>query len=303
MDEIFEIAASGELESIYNQGKMYELSEGVEQSLEKSLKCYKANAELHLKTRGILKSAEYYEKNADKRFKRAAENYNFEVLAVGIMYLNGYGVEKNFDKAREYFEKAANFKAHPANYFLGEMYENGLGVEKNLETARNFYKLSSALLNEGVVNSFIILIKSFSEKDDLEKFYSELYAWRLDAANLGNSDCMWKIGIMYEKGHHVEKNMSRALEWYEKSAALGNSEAMRILGYLYEHGEGVPQNYQKAVEWYEKAVELKNTYALNNLSKMYREGKGVEKNPGKADELFDKFEEIINDVEFVEDDD
>ena len=287
MDEIFERLANGELESMYNRGK------NAEQNLEESLKCYKANVELHLKTDQRLKSAEYYKKTAAKRLKRAAENYNFEVLAVGIMYLNGYGVEQNFDKAREYFEKAADFKAHYANYFLGEMYEKGLGVEQNLETARNFYKLAAALLNEKVASPFISLF---------EQFYRSLYDWRLDAANFGNSDCMWKIGMMYEKGQYVEQNISKALEWYKKSAALGNSEAMRIIGYLYEHGEGVPQDYKKAVEWYEKAVALKNTYALNHLSKMYREGKGVEKNPAKADELSDEFEKIITDIEFADDD-
>ena len=286
MDELFELLETGELESMYNRGK------DAEQNLDESLKCYKANVELHLKTDPRLKSAEYYKKNAAKRLKRAAENYgNFDVLAVGIMYLNGYGVEQNFDKAREYFEKAAALKAHYANYFLGELYETGLGVAQNLETARKFYKLAAALLNESVASSFI-----------LEQFYRSLYDWRLDAANLGNSDCMWKIGMMYEKGQYVEQNISKALEWYKKSAALGNSEAMRIIGYLYEHGEGVPQDYQKAVEWYEKAVELKNTYALNQLSKMYREGKGVEKNPAKADALFDKFEKIITDIEFGDDD-
>ena len=294
MDEIFELLATGELESIYNRGKMYEFGNGVEINLDESLKCYKANVELHLKTDQRLKSAEYYKKTAAKRLKRAAENYsNFDVLAVGIMYLNGYGVEQNFDKAREYFEKAAVLKANYANYFLGEMYEKGLGVTQNLETARKFYKLAAALLNENLASPFISLF---------EQFYRSIYDWRLDAANFGNSDCMWKIGMMYEKGQYVEQNISKALDWYKKSAALGNSEAMRIIGYLYEHGEGVPQDYKKSVEWYEKAVALKNTYALNQLSKMYREGKGVEQNLDKADEMFDEFETIITDIEFDDDD-
>ena len=304
MDEIFELVENGELQSIYNRGKMYEFGNGVEKNLEESLKCYKANVELHLKTDTRLHSEKYYEKTAAKRLKRAAENDNFDVLAVGIMYLKGLGVEQNFDKAREYLEKAAALKAHYANYYLGEMYEKGLGVEQNLETARKFYKLAAALLNQDS-SPFIILTQIFGSKKDAEKaeqLYHELYDWRLDAANFGNSDCMWKIGMMYEKGQYVEKNLDTALEWYKKSAAQNNSEAMRILGYLYEHGEDVPQDYKKAVEWYEKAVALKNTYALNNLAGMYREGKGVEKNPAKADELSDEFESIITDIEFDEDD-
>ena len=295
MDEIFELVESGELQSIYNRGKMYEFGNGVEKNLNESLKCYKANVELHLKTDPRLHFEKYYEKTAAKRLKRAAENDNFDVLAVGIMYLKGLGVEQNFDKAREYLEKAADFKAYYANYYLGEMYEKGLGVEQNLETARNFYKLAAALLNQDAVGTFANL--SLAD----EKMCHELYDWRLDAANFGNSDCMWKIGMMYEKGQYVEKNLDTALEWYKKSAAQGNSEAMRIIGYLYEHGEGVPQDYKKAVAWYEKAVALKNTYALNQLAKMYREGKGVEKNIAKADELFGKFDAIITDVEFGDD--
>ena len=155
MDKIFELVANGELQSMYNRGKMYEFGEGVEKNLEESLKCYKANVELHLKTDSRLHSEKYYETTAAKRFKRAEENDNFDVLAVGIMYLKGLGVEQNFDKAREYLEKAAALKAHYANYYLGEMYEKGLGVEQNLETARKFYKLAAALLNQDAVGTSI----------------------------------------------------------------------------------------------------------------------------------------------------
>ena len=87
MDELFELFATGELESIYNRGKMYEFGNGVEINLDESLKCYKANVELHLKADPRLNSAEYYKKTAAKRLKRASENYNFDVLAVGIKIL------------------------------------------------------------------------------------------------------------------------------------------------------------------------------------------------------------------------
>ena len=53
----------------------------------------------------------------------------------------------------------------------------------------------------------------------------------------------------------MDVNYKKAIEWYEKAAEQGDAEAQYNLGVMYENGQGVDVNYKKAIEWYEKAAE------------------------------------------------
>ncbi len=55
------------------------------------------------------------------------------------MYANGQSVEKDYAKARQWFEKAAMQGLADAQMNLGVMYENGKGVRQNRATAREWY--------------------------------------------------------------------------------------------------------------------------------------------------------------------
>jgi len=93
---------------------------------------------------------------------------------------------------------------------------------------------------------------------------------------------------MYYNGKGVPQDWSKAREWYEKAAEKGNAEAMFNLGVMYEHGEGVPQNYAKAAEWYEKWAEKGDAKAMFRLGWMYANGKGVRQDWSKAWEWYKK---------------
>lgn len=94
---------------------------------------------------------ENYEK-AKKYFEMGAEiNYNdrqsiepfIEVgkneYELGLLYFKGLGVEQDYEKALELFEKAADDAGEPSIPIIGDMYYNGLGVEKDYDEAINCY--------------------------------------------------------------------------------------------------------------------------------------------------------------------
>ena len=56
------------------------------------------------------------------------------------MYFNGWGVEVNFKKAFQWYEKASKNGNTYAQYKLGDMYWNGFGVEVNTDTAQIWWK-------------------------------------------------------------------------------------------------------------------------------------------------------------------
>ena len=56
------------------------------------------------------------------------------------MYEKGHGVEQSYEKAVEWYLKAAEQGFACAQCNLGCMYENGRGVEQSFEKAREWYE-------------------------------------------------------------------------------------------------------------------------------------------------------------------
>jgi hypothetical protein len=82
--------------------------------------------------------------------------------------------------------------------------------------------------------------------------YAKARDWYEKAADGGNPDAMFKLGVIYQNGQGVALDYAKAREWYEKAADGGNADAMANLGWLYAHGQGVALDSAKAREWYEK---------------------------------------------------
>ena len=62
---------------------------------------------------------------------------------------------------------------------------------------------------------------------------------------------------------------------YRKAAETGDANAQYNLGMMYSKGQGVPQDFKEAVAWYRKAAEQGDAAAQNNLGDMYIKGQGV----------------------------
>lgn len=71
----------------------------------------------------------YYQKALDKGVEEA-------YFPLGYMYFNGYGVEKDVDKALELFESSVKCKDKDGLYFLGFLYATGFKVKKRRETGK-----------------------------------------------------------------------------------------------------------------------------------------------------------------------
>jgi hypothetical protein len=55
---------------------------------------------------------------------------------------------------------------------------------------------------------------------------------------------------MYYSGKGIVQDYQEAMTWYKKAAENGDADAQYILGVIYELGEGIPQNYIEACKWY-----------------------------------------------------
>jgi TPR repeat protein len=97
------------------------------------------------------------------------------------------------------------------------------------------------------------------------------------AADQGDAEAQYNLGLCYGVGSGVPKDEVEAVKWYRKAAEQGNAEAQSDLGNCYAHGTGVKMDEVEAVKWYRKAVDQGDTNAQYNLGFCYSIGSGVPK--------------------------
>jgi hypothetical protein len=71
---------------------------------------------------------------------------------------------------------------------------------------------------------------------------------------------------MYANGLGITKNDPEAVQWFQKAANQGNAEAQYDLGIMYYTGRGVRQDIPEAKRWWVKSAAQGYTDAKNNLT-------------------------------------
>ena len=95
------------------------------------------------------------------------------------------------------------------------------------------------------------------------------------AADQGDAEAQYDLGLCYELGSGVPKDEVEAVKWYRKAAEQGNAAAQSGLGGCYAYGIGVKEDAVEGVKWYRKAAEQGNAAAQSGLGSCYELGVGV----------------------------
>lgn len=135
---------------------------------------------------------------------------------IGYAYAQGKGLEKNDEKAAQWYRRAVENGSPIAQYNLGTRYETGLGVREDKEEAFRLYKLAAA---QGEAGAQYRLAQAHEDGNGAEQ--DKLEAFRLygAAANSGFGSAQYKLGLIYDVGEVVPKNSSAALKWWCLAAA------------------------------------------------------------------------------------
>ena len=216
-------------------------------------------AQKHLKGDGL-------EKDTLKAFellKDCAENGNMvmAMTQLGRMYKNGYGTEKDYSKAVEWFEKSVAKEDPIGMFLLGSAYKMGEGVFLSYEKA---YELFSASAGKGFPGG------------------------------------MYGAGYCKFKGLGTEQSYSEAVEWFEKGVDKNNIPCHVMLGRCYKNGYGIEMDTIKANKHLsiaakagvkEAELELKMDYPEIDGQKMHKKEK--EENTTDKKGKKEKFEKLV----------
>jgi TPR repeat protein len=215
----------------------------------------------------------------------AARGNVYAMNDLGLLYLQGKGVARDYAEAFRWFEKAQNGGNALAMNNIGFLYERGQGVPQDYAEARRWYEKAAEKGNALAMNN---LGQLYRTGQGVPKNPAEAKRWFEKAASIGDAAAMNRLGVMYHNGEGMPQNYGEAFRWFEKAAARGEPSAMNWLGVMYHNAEGVAQNYSEAWRWYEKAAALGDAWAMFNMGAMYELGEGVSRSKSEARNWYQK---------------
>lgn len=298
-DFFLKSAEKGNMSGIANLGLMHEFGQHVEKDLNKAIDYYSKAVEMgskfamHRKAFVMANNFKYRNDKESFDLFMKAQDVNIEAQSwLGYLYEQGRGVDFSYEKAMEWYKKAADagndyskkkLESLPKEIASGIAYNTAAFNTKGLKSIKLYelayakgnsfapYKIGQIYLKgEGEVAIDTIKgiewTKKASEMDYLEghitlaliyykqKKYTEAFEYRMKAAKTGHASSMNSIGYMYHIGQGVEKNHNEAFKWYAASADKGFGMAMHNVAVMYTYGEGTPKNLLAAKSWHEKAI-------------------------------------------------
>ena len=186
----------------------------------------------------------------DLYYKAATECNSAEALRrLGLIILEGRGVEANPADAVMYFTSAANLGDVEAIYQLGLCYFNGLGVEKDVLRAVELWKSIAGRLADADYSLGMCYLKGWGTPTNPDLAFRHLYA----AASLGHVQAKCELALLYEMGMGTAQDYGMAYKLLSEAAEDGDPQAEYHLGRFYEDGIGVQRNIEYAYVYYYRA--------------------------------------------------
>ncbi len=73
----------------------------------------------------------------------------------------------------------------------------------------------------------------------------------------------------------MSDQLSRDIDFLQRAADNGNAEAMFLLGVCYAQGDRLEQNFRAAAKWFHEASRKGHPAATTSLGFLYSRGRGV----------------------------
>ena len=217
---------------------------------------------------------------------KAVEDDADAQFTVGMCYLLGNGIKRNYKEAYKWISKSAEHNNVEAIHMLGELYKNGIYVSENYEKAITYYQKAGEL--GAPVSQNEVGINCGRHGD-----FEQALFWFLKAAEQDYAPAMTNIARIYIDGFGtVKKNITLAIKYLQKAIALDDNEAMNIMGCIFLDGNGIEKNSKEAIKLFKKSSKLNNPHAKINLANLYEEGCEITQDIEKAIELWNDVAEI-----------
>jgi TPR repeat protein len=155
-------------------------------------------------------------------------------LSLGRMYLEGRGVEQDFELARKHLNVVLDARISGIDEMQAEAMQliASFTEESPLQQAQHVLK-NARDYSIDQINEQIRKIDSFLHMDEAKQLFFKLF---LLNAQKGEASSQYQVGYWYLNGLYTEKNLEEAVYWIQKAADQKDQYAECKIGYLYEKG-------------------------------------------------------------------
>ena len=165
--------------------------------------------------------------------------------------------------------RAADQGLAKAQSYLGDLYYRGVLPQSYQKALQWYTKAAAQGYTEAEYNTGVMYNKGHGTPQDSQQ---ALY-WLTKAAEKGYAPAQLNLGQLYRGGNGIPQDFKKTYQWYLKAAKQGFGPAQYNLGLMYRKGEGMPQNHKKAYAWYniattsnEPMVEERAKIARNEIA-------------------------------------
>jgi hypothetical protein len=188
--------------------------------------------------------------------------------ALGVLYRDGLGTERNDAEAVRWFRKSAAQGWAPAQANLGFMLETGRGVARDEREAARYYRLAAERRADDATQA-----ARFSEglrAYDAGRIAQALEIWR-PIAEQGHAGAQYDVGVIYQRGTGVPEDPAEAARWFLMAAYQGDADAQFEVATMYETGNGLPRDLLEARRWYTNTLAAARSRNQASLTEKARE--------------------------------
>jgi TPR repeat protein len=236
----------------------------------------------------------------------AARNDPAGQYGMGRLYSNGCGVDRDYAKAHDLFQRALDGGYVNANNGIGVLYGLGAVLPKDLRRAAEHYSLAA---ENGLDIAQINLAYSYIFAEGVPHDETLAFTWALRAAKQGYPRAKWLVALLYGTGTGTKPDLAESARWFcmanattphssaapypplsassESEAQLNcirqaaiedSSEAQYTLGFIYEQGQWLPQDFSLAANYYRQAADHNMPMAQYRLARMWDTGRAGKEN-------------------------
>jgi TPR repeat protein/DNA-directed RNA polymerase subunit RPC12/RpoP len=289
MDDLKSDAEKGDAAAQFYFGAHYQFGQGVATNLPEAVKWYQKSAEQGYASAQNYLAGCYSAGNgvpqdyaeAVKWWRKAVEQGDGpSELYLGLSYFYGNGVTKDYVEAHKWVSVALMQGYTDANMVLAKleplMSQEQIGIAK--KAAENLFALRNTKVSAENGNPFWQCALAEDYEFGLLGVSTnivEAVKWYHKAAEQGNAEAQFNLGVCYAKGEGVDQDSYEAVKWYRMAAEQGDKRAQLNLATMLRTGDGVPMDGKEAAKWFGKAAEQGDIQAQNMLGWMYDTGNGV----------------------------
>jgi len=186
-----------------------------------------------------------YVKEAHVAMQRANAGNRKAQELIGQFLLIGRGTKKNVNRGIEWLAKSYGTTADNPEFevAVGKMLDGGLGSKPDYEGAMKLFR---------------------------------------DAAEHGDAEGQYQLGIYYDLGRVVKRDAGEALKWFQRAADQGNPKAQHQVGLHFANSRDGKEDYPESMKWFQKAAVQGHPEAMSWIGALYERGWGVDKDLEEA---------------------